>query len=134
MDQNPHIRIAAGGLVNVFDDSRLRMVQWDCDWNNPRLAGTQIVGTDEDSFAENGYVNGVLNLTQESVEIGTCAILGVAANGLENPIHRDEITGGLAEVQVHSQRGDTGSGGGVPRWCAASLWADIPECNKAYDG
>ncbi|MCY3487856.1 MAG: DUF4397 domain-containing protein [Bacteroidetes bacterium] len=103
VDQNPHIRIAAGGLVNVFDDSRLRMVQWDCDWSNPRLAGTQIVGTDEDSFAENGYVNGVLNLTQESVDVGTCAILGVAANGLENPIHRDEITGGLAEVQfIHN--------------------------------
>ncbi|MYB90944.1 MAG: DUF4397 domain-containing protein [Rhodothermaceae bacterium] len=103
MDQNPHIRIAAGGLVNVFDDSRLRMVQWDCDWSNPRLAGTQIVGMDEDSFAENGYVNGVLNLTQESVDVGTCAILGVAANGLENPIHRDEITGGSAEVQfIHN--------------------------------
>ena len=103
MDQNPHVRIAAGGLVNVFDDSRLRMVQWDCDWSNPRLAGTQIVGTDEDSFAENGYVNGVLNLTQESVDVGMCAILGVAANGLENPIHRDEITGGLAEVQfIHN--------------------------------
>ena len=103
VDQNPHIRIAAGGLVNVFDDSRLRMVQWDCDWSNPRLAGTQIIGTDEDSFAENGYVNGVLNLTQESVDVGTCAILGVAANGLENPIHRDEITGGLAEVQfIHN--------------------------------
>ena len=103
LDQNPHIRIAAGGLVNVFDDSRLRMVQWDCDWNNPRLAGTQIVGTDEESFAENGYVNGVLNLTQESVDVGMCAILGVAANGLENPIHRDEITGGLAEVQfIHN--------------------------------
>ena len=103
VDQNPHIRIAAGGLVNVRDDSRLRMVQWDCDWSNPRLAGTQIVGTDEDSFAENGYVNGVLNLTQESVDVGTCAILGVAANGIENPIHRDEITGGLAEVQfIHN--------------------------------
>ena len=103
-NQNPHIRIAAGGLVNVFDDSRLRMVQWDCDgWSNARLAGTSIVGTDEDSFAENGYVNGVLNLTQESVDVGTCAIFGVASNGLENPIHRDEITGGLAELQfIHN--------------------------------
>ena len=102
-DQNPHIRIAAGGLVNVFDDSRLRIVQWDCDWSNATLAGMQIDATDEESFAENGYVNGVLNLTQQSVEIGKCAILGVAANGVENPIHRDEITGGLAEVQfIHN--------------------------------
>ena len=102
-DQNPHIRIAAGGLSNVFDDSRLRMVQWDCDWSNARLAGMQIIGTDNASFAENGYVNGVLNLTQQSVEIGTCAILGVAANGIENPIHMDPLTGGLARIQfIHN--------------------------------
>ncbi|MCY3487854.1 MAG: DUF4397 domain-containing protein [Bacteroidetes bacterium] len=100
LGQNLHIRVAADGLVNVFDDSRLRMVQWDCGGGNARLAGTQITGTNEASFAENGYVNGVLNLTQESVDVGTCAILGIAANGLENPIHRDEIIGGLAEVQL----------------------------------
>ena len=102
-DQNSHIRIAASGLANVFDDSRLRIVQWDCDWSNARLAGMQIVGTDQNSFAENGYVNGVLNLTQQSVEIGTCAILGVAANGIENPIHMDPLTGGLARIQfIHN--------------------------------
>ena len=102
-DQNSHIRIAASGLANVFDDSRLRMVQWDCDWTNARLAGMQIVGTDNDSFAENGYVNGVLNLTQRSVETGTCAILGVAANGIENPIHMDPLTGGIARIQfIHN--------------------------------
>ncbi|MYD19166.1 MAG: DUF4397 domain-containing protein [Rhodothermaceae bacterium] len=102
-DANPHIRIAAGGLANVFDDSRLRMVQWDCDWSNARLAGMQIIGSDQNSFAENGYVNGVLNLTQQSVEIGTCAILGVAANGIENPIHMDPLTGGLARIQfIHN--------------------------------
>ena len=103
MDQNPHIRVAAGGLANVFDADGLRMVQWDCDWSNPRLAGTAIIGEDEESFAENGYVNGVLNLTQMSVEVGTCAILGVAANGLENPIHLDALTGGLSRVQfIHN--------------------------------
>ena len=102
-DQNPHIRVAAGGLSNVFDDSRLRMVQWDCDWSNARLAGMQIIGSDQGSFAENGYVNGILNLTQQSVDIGTCAILGVAANGIENPIHLDPLTGGLARIQfIHN--------------------------------
>ena len=102
-DQNSHIRIAAGGLSNVFDDSRLRMVQWDCDWSNARLAGMQIVGSVADSFAENGYVNGILNLTQQSVELGPCAILGVAANGIENPIHMDPLTGGLARIQcIHN--------------------------------
>ncbi len=102
-DQNSHVRVAASGLANVFDDSRLRMVQWDCDWSNARLAGMQIVGSDSDSFAENGYVNGILNLTQQSVEIGTCAILGVAANGIENPIHMDPLTGGLARIQfIHN--------------------------------
>ena len=103
MDQNPHIRVAAGGLENVFDVNGLRMVQWDCDWSNPRLAGTAIIGEDEASFAENGYVNGVLNLTQMSVEVGTCAILGIASNGLENPIHLDALTGGLSRVQfIHN--------------------------------
>ena len=102
-DQNSHIRIAAGGLSNVFDGSRLPIVQWDCDWSNARIAGMQIVGSDADSFAENGYVNGVLNLTQQSVELGTCAILGVAANGIENPIHMDPLTGGLARIQfIHN--------------------------------
>ena len=102
-DLNPHIRVAASGLSNVFDDSRLRMVQWDCDWSNARLAGMQIVGTDNESFAENGYVNGVLNLTQQSVEVGTCAILGVASNGIENPIHMDPLTGGIARIQfIHN--------------------------------
>ena len=102
-DLNPHIRIAAGGLSNVFDDSRLRMVQWDCDWSNARLAGMQIIGSDNTSFAENGYVNGVLNITQQSVEVGTCAILGVASNGIENPIHMDPLTGGIARIQfIHN--------------------------------
>ena len=102
-DLNPHIRIAASGLANVFDDSRLRMVQWDCDWSNARLAGMQIIGSDNTSFAENGYVNGVLNITQQSVEVGTCAILGVASNGIENPIHMDPLTGGIARIQfIHN--------------------------------
>ena len=104
VEQNPHVRIAAGGLANVFDVDGLRMVQWDCDWSNPRLAGTQIIGeANEASFAENGYVNGVPNLTNESVDVGMCAILGVAANGIENPIHLDPITGGLSRVQfIHN--------------------------------
>ncbi len=100
LDVHPRVRIGAGGLVNVFDQAGIRMVQWDCEWDNPKLAGTSVTGNGDESFAENGYVNGVLNLTQETVEIGTCAILGVAANGIENPIHRAEITGGLAEVQI----------------------------------
>ncbi len=104
VEQHPHIRIAAGGLANVFDVDGLRMVQWDCDWSNPRLAGTRIIGgSDEASFAANGYVNGVPNLTNESVDVGMCAILGVAANGIENPIHLDPITGGLSRVQfIHN--------------------------------
>ena len=102
-DLNPHIRVAASGLANVFDNTRLRMVQWDCDWSNARLAGMPIVGSDNASFAENGYVNGIMNLTQQSVEVGTCAILGIAANGIENPIHLDPLTGGIARIQfIHN--------------------------------
>ena len=36
---NTNLRIAAAGLQNVADASGLRIVQWDCMWKNPKLAG-----------------------------------------------------------------------------------------------
>jgi len=85
---NPSIRVQAGGINNVFDAKRLRIVQWNCDWTDARLAGQYNEGENaDDSFAFNGYIGGRLNLTQTGIALGSCSILGIAANGIENPIH-----------------------------------------------
>ena len=103
---DPNLRVAAEGLANVFNPKGLRIVQWDCDWTNPHLAGTYDISsgpTDDNSFAVNDWVNGIVNLTQEGVRVDECAIFGIAANGVENPIHMDPLTGGLAHVQfIHN--------------------------------
>lgn len=99
-----NIRVAAGGLTNVFDADGIRIVQWDCDWTNPRLAGNAVTGpADPKSFVTNGYVDGILNLTRNGVDVPECTILGIAANGIENPIHLEEVSGGVARVQfIHN--------------------------------
>ena len=85
ISSNLNIRVAAEGLSNVFNSERLRIVQWDCDWTNARLAGTYDLGgpSSEATFAVNDFVNGVLNITQEGIDVGGCSILGIASNGLE---------------------------------------------------
>ncbi|MCY4158304.1 MAG: DUF4397 domain-containing protein, partial [Bacteroidetes bacterium] len=106
--QNPNIRVAVEGIPNVYEPMGLRIVQWDCDWTNARLAGTYdfVESGDDDteqSFVKNGWVAGVLNLTQRGVDLGGCSILGVASNGLENPIDQDAITSGVARIQfIHN--------------------------------
>ena len=105
ISSNLNIRVAAEGISNVFNSARLRIVQWDCDGSDARMAGTFDLGGAEDdpTFAVNDFVNGVLNITQEGVNIGSCSILGIASNGLENPIHLDPLTGGLTKVQfIHN--------------------------------
>ncbi len=73
---NTNIRLAAAGLRNVAD---------------------------AESFAVNGYLNGVVNLTQEGIGLGSCAIFGVAANGIENPIDQADLSGGRANLQfIHN--------------------------------
>ena len=106
---NTNIRLAAAGLRNVADASGLRIVQWDCGddnddaWENPRLAGRVPAQADTESFAVNGYLNGVVNLTQEGIGLGSCAIFGVAANGIENPIDQADLSGGRANLQfIHN--------------------------------
>ncbi|MCY4225574.1 MAG: DUF4397 domain-containing protein, partial [Bacteroidetes bacterium] len=102
---NPSIRVQAHGIQNVFESTRLRIVQWDCDWSNPRLAGQYNSGENtDDSFSYNGYIGGNLNLTQTGIALGSCSILGVAANGAENPIHlTDGSSVQLARVQfIHN--------------------------------
>ncbi len=103
---NANIRMVADGIQNVADVKGLRIVQWDCEWKNPKLAGRLPAQTGASSFAVNGYINGVLNLTQEGIGLGSCAILGVAANGVENPIDLADLSGGRAMVQfIHNLPG-----------------------------
>ncbi len=101
---NTNIRLAAAGLRNVADASGLRIVQWDCKWKEKaQLAGRVPAQADAESFAVNGYLNGVVNLTQEGIGLGSCAILGVAANGIENPIDQADLSGGRTNLQfIHN--------------------------------
>ena len=104
---NTNIRLAAAGLRNVADASGLRIVQWDCGdndaWENPRLAGRVPAQADAESFAVNGYLNGVVHLTQEGIGLGSCAIFGIAANGIENPIDQADLSAGRANLQfIHN--------------------------------
>ncbi len=100
---NTNIRLAAAGLRNVADASGLRIVQWDCDWEDPKLAGRVPAQADAESFAVNGYLNGVVHLTQEGIGLGSCAIFGVAANGIANPIDQADLSGGRANLQfIHN--------------------------------
>ena len=101
---NTNIRLAAAGLRNVADASGLRIVQWDCKWKEKaQLAGRVPAQTDAESFAVNGYLNGVVNLTQEGIGLGSCAIFGVAANGIENPIDQADLSAGRANLQfIHN--------------------------------
>ena len=100
---NTNLRVAAAGLQNVADVTRLRIVQWDCEWKHPKLAGRLPAQTEASSFAVNGYINGVVNLTQEGIGLGSCAIFGIAADGSENPIDQADLSGGRAMVQfIHN--------------------------------
>ena len=100
---NTNLRVAADGIQNVTDITGLRIVQWDCNWKHPKLAGQLPAQTEASSFAVNGYINGVVNLTQEGIGLGSCAIFGIAANGSENPIDQADLSGGRAMVQfIHN--------------------------------
>ncbi len=100
---NTNLRVAADGIRNVTDITGLRIVQWDCEWKHPKLAGRLPAQAEVSSFAVNGYINGVVNLTQEGIGLGSCAIFGIAADGSENPIDQADLSGGRAMVQfIHN--------------------------------
>jgi len=86
---DPNIRVEADGLPNIFDMNSLRLVQWDCDGTNPRLAGLYDPdgepGEPGDALL-NGFIDSVPNLTQEGVNVSECNIIGIASNFLINPI------------------------------------------------
>ena len=101
-----NLRVVAAGLRNVSDVKDLRLVQWDCEWSNPKLAGRYPASSPAGSFGVNDVLNGVVNLTQERITLEACTILGIAANSVENPIDQQELTGGRARIQfIHNLPG-----------------------------
>ena len=108
--QDANVRIAVSDLPNVYDYRGLRLVQWDCDRTSPRLAGLYDLGedgTDAESFAATGYIEGMLNVTQSGVQLKQCSIFGIASNFLQNPISLPPQRGGLASVQYIQNVADT---------------------------
>ena len=103
LESEVNVRIVAAGIQNVSDVSGLRIVQWDCEWGNPKLAGRYNATSAAGSFGVNDLLNGVVNLTQERITLETCTILGIAANGVENPINLGDLSGGRARLQfIHN--------------------------------
>ena len=102
LTSNLNLRVSADGIVNVSDVSGLRIVQWDCEWQNPRLAGRYEV-VEAGTFAVNGYVGRAANVTQLAVDVETCSIFGIAANSIENPIHQQDFGGAISRIQfIHN--------------------------------
>ena len=86
------VRVAADGLVGVNNPNGLRLVQWECDGTNARVAGDFDLtgaGLDDSSVSVNGRISGVPNTTMDGVELGECNLIGIAANHAENPIGDD---------------------------------------------
>ena len=103
LESEVNVRVVAAGLRNVSDVKGLRIVQWDCEWGNPKLAGRYNATIAAGSFGMNDILNGMVNLTQERVNLEACTILGIAANGVENPINLEDLSGGRARLQfIHN--------------------------------
>ena len=103
LESEVNVRIVAAGIQNVSEVKGLRIVQWDCEWENPKLAGRYSATIAAGSFGVNDLLNGVVNLTQERITLETCTILGIAANGVENPINLEDLSGGRARLQfIHN--------------------------------
>lgn len=109
---DPNIRVEADELPNVFDLKSLRLIQWDCDGTNPRLAGTyDLVGpdpSDDPSFLVNDHINGVPNISQEGVDVKACQLIGIASNLLINPIHLPDHGNLFSFVQLVNSVPDAG--------------------------
>ena len=105
------VRVAADGLAGVNDSNGLRLIQWDCDGSNPRLAGEFDLsgsGVDAGSVSVNGRINGVPNTTMDGIDLATCNVFGLAANHAENPIGDVPQVTPMANVQlIHNVSGAT---------------------------
>jgi len=83
------LRVASDGLIGVRNPAGLRLVQWDCDGENPQLAGVfdlSFEHPDPENVAANGRINGVPNTTMYGVDFAECNLIGLAARYADNPI------------------------------------------------
>ena len=101
------LRVAVEGLGNIFDVAGLRLVQFDCDGSNARVPGIYNASTSADGvFAASDFIAGVPNITHDGVDLGMCSVFAIGANGVENPIHLDDTSAGLAQIQfIHNVTG-----------------------------
>jgi len=108
---DPNIRVEADELPNLFDIKSLRLIQWDCDCTNPRLAGTYDLDTgevDDASAVVNDFINGVPNLTQEGVDVAACQIIGLASSSFINRIDVPEFAEGGTPLKLINATPDFG--------------------------
>ena len=102
----PNIRIANTFLANVFEIEKIRLVQFDCDGANPRLAGVFTYDDEREPFGIiTNFVNGIPNLTQEEIALQECQLLAVASDGAINPIHIDSEPGLVQWQYFHNAAG-----------------------------
>lgn len=79
------VRVQADGLLPAISDiTGLRLVQWNCDGTTPRLAGSYPEAASP--FVVNGVINDAPTITQLTVTLETCSLLGIASDGTLNPI------------------------------------------------
>lgn len=84
-DQLLNIRLVADGLPGVNDITMLRMVQWDCNGTNSRMAGA-FVGDDPASAMRVAVIDGVVSISHSGIEPQLCQLLGIASEHAINPI------------------------------------------------
>ena len=84
---DPTVRVVADGLMNVFDLTALRLLQWDCDGTDPRLAGVYELPYPLPPNRFNSFIDGVPVLRQKGVNAEDCQIFGIASNFGINPIN-----------------------------------------------
>jgi hypothetical protein len=100
---DPNIRVEAASLPNITDIKRLRLIQWDCDGTNPRLAGLydlDVDPLDDPSAVLNDFIDGIPNLTQEGVNVENCQIIGIASSSEYNRIDLPPVLSGFATLQI----------------------------------
>ncbi len=94
---DPNVRVEADGMPNINDVESLRMIQWDCDGTNPRLAGVYESGP----LPPFGFfIDGVPNIRQKGLNVQDCQIIGIATNSRINPIQSDPISTDPGRLQL----------------------------------
>ena len=89
---DPDVRVEAADLQNLFDIKSLRLIQWECDGTNPRLAGLYDLVGGVPFPILNEFIDGVPNVKQKGVDVNECQLFGIASNFLINPINLPSLS------------------------------------------